>query len=124
MKKQLTLLLLAGALLGTAMTSVGCSNATDVSDKLQQSAQDALNKLQNDPELKNKLMTAANATKDKVESFMGNLMKNQTVVDAEKKLGDKVVQEVIEQAVQNNGGKLDAATQDWIVKELQKRMQQ
>ncbi|MBL0387520.1 hypothetical protein JJB07_12815 [Tumebacillus sp. ITR2] len=122
MKKQLTLLLLTGALLCTAMTSAGCSQ--DVSNQLQQSAQDALNKLQNNTELKNKLMSAANATKDKVESFMGDLMKNQAVVDAEKKLGDQIVQQVIEQAVQNNGGKLDAATQDWIVKELQKRMQQ
>ena len=124
MKKQLSLLVLSGALLGCTLTSVGCSNATDVSNKLQQSAEDALNKLANDPALKQKLMDAAGATKDKVESFMGNLMKNQTVVDAEKQLGNQVVQSVIEQAVQNNGGKLDAATQDWIVKELQKRLQQ
>lgn len=118
MKKTLALLLLACALL----TAVGCSNAQEVSDKLQQSAGDALNKLKNDPALRQKIMNAAGATKEKVESFMSDLMKNPTVVDAEKKLGDKIVQEVIEQAVQNNGGKLDAATQDWVVKELQSRM--
>lgn len=125
MKKQLIL-----AALAAAFVTAGCSvnvdqdALTQKANELKQQAQDTLNQLQQDAQLTDKLMEAANLGQTEVNQFLSELMQDPTTQQAVDQLGYDVVIGIIQQQVMENNGVIEGAVLNMIQQELENRMGQ
>ena len=133
MKTSLAAVLLVAVLTTTTGCSVGGQEVisqenkdklTQKANELTQQATDAVNALKENQDLKQFLVNKAKQGGVQVDQWMTDLMKDPVIQQAVQQLGKDVVMQVIQQAVIDNNGVLDAFLITVITNELQKRMGQ